>query len=119
MCGGVESTCNRGRLHSCCDVDFCSITNLYFPGDQKPFWKASFASFPPRSSGLKISYCFKILTFVILINIDISDLCVPAVIFLNGSGTWRALCQRLQTSYHPVVISDVAISVGVLPDCTV
>lgn len=51
-----------GKLHSCCNVVFYSITNLYLPGDQKPFWKASFVSFPPRSSSLKISYGFKILT---------------------------------------------------------
>lgn len=49
-------------LDSCCDVGFYSITNLYFPGDQKPFQKTSFVSFPSRSSSLKISYGFKILT---------------------------------------------------------
>lgn len=110
-----------GRLHSCCDVGFYSITNLYFPGDQKPFWKAWFAFFSPRSSSLKISKGFKILTLECNFNQywHFRSLCAGCCSSEWYFWDWKASCQRLQTNCHPVVISDVAISVRVLPDCTV
>lgn len=99
-----------GRLHSYCDVGFYSITNWYFPGDQKPFWKASFVSFPPRSSSPKISYGFKILTLEC--NFDqywhFWSLCASCC-FSEWFWGWRALCQRLQSSCHPAMIPDVAV----------
>lgn len=35
-----------GHLHSCWDFGFYYITNLDFPGDQKPVLKANIASHP-------------------------------------------------------------------------
>lgn len=104
-----------GDLHSCWDIGFYYMTNLDFPGDQKPALKASITFSPPKPSTLKISYGFKI--FKLECNFNqywcFWSLCASCYCSEIRCWDWKAPYWRLRTSCHSVVIPDVAISVSV------